>query len=208
MSEVPKPKSVAIDQRIAVFVVKWLARTPISPNMVTGFSMIVGLAAAWLYAEGGDLAYWGAGIFVIAVWMDHVDGELARATGKTSEFGHYFDHAAAMFNYVAMFVGAGIGLRDGGFGDDAILFGTLAGIGIAAIMSVRMYEEMKLGRSSVKQTVRAGFEIEDTLYVAAPITWLGFIEQFIVLAGIGAPMFLFYVLWDLSRKMRMQGTKN
>lgn len=205
MVEESPPPRIAFDQRIAKFVVKGLARTPVSPNAVTAFSIVVGLCAAWLFSQGGVWAYYGAGVFVIAVWMDHVDGELARTIGKTSEFGHYFDHAAAMTNYVAMFLGAGIGLQGGDLGEWPIYLGIAAGVGVASIMTLRMYAETKVGRASMKQTVRAGFEIEDTLYVTAPLTWIGILEEFILMAGIGAPVFLMFVIWDFVRKSRSAG---
>ena len=208
MSEKPRPKPLALDQRIAKFAARGLARLPVTPNMVTGTSILVGVLAAGLFAQGGAVAYWGAGVFVVVVWMDHVDGELARQTGTTSEFGHYFDHAAAMLNYVMMFVGAGFGLSEGIVGISGLLLGIGAGIGVAAIMSVRVYAEERISRSFVKQTVRAGFEIEDVLYIVVPITWVGGLDYFILLAGIGAPLFLLYVIWDCRREMRHQGNNN
>ena len=90
-----------------------LAGTPVTPNFVTATSIVVGLSAAYLLSRGDAWIYLGGFVFVVAVWMDHVDGELARQTNRTSTFGHYFDHAAAMTNYVSGFVGAGFGLRFG-----------------------------------------------------------------------------------------------
>ena len=208
MPEKPHPKPLALDQRLAKFAARGLARLPVTPNMVTGTSILVGVLAAGLFAQGGAVAYWGAGVFVVVVWMDHVDGELARQTGTTSEFGHYFDHAAAMLNYVMMFVGAGFGLSEGIVGISGLLLGIGAGIGVAAIMSVRVYAEERISRSFVKQTVRAGFEIEDVLYIVAPITWVGLLDYFILLAGIGAPLFLLYVIWHCRREMRHQENNN
>ena len=208
MSEKPRPKPLALDQRLAKFAARGLARLPVTPNMVTGASILVGVLAAGLFAQGGAVAYWGASVFVVVVWLDHVDGELARQTGTTSEFGHYFDHAAAMLNYLMMFVGAGFGLDEGILGISGLLLGIGAGIGVAAIMSVRIYAEERISRSFVKQTVRAGFEIEDVLYIVAPITWVGGLDYFILLAGIGAPLFLLYVIWDCRREMRHQENNN
>ena len=44
---------------------------------------------------------------MLSAWLDHCDGELARATGRTSRFGHYFDYLAATLAYSALFLGAG-----------------------------------------------------------------------------------------------------
>jgi phosphatidylglycerophosphate synthase len=53
----------------------------------------------------------GGALFMLAVLVDHMDGEFARLTGLTSRFGHYYDHVAAGLGYVSLFVGLGIGLR-------------------------------------------------------------------------------------------------
>ena len=208
MFKAPRPKQIALDQRIAKFAVRGLAKMPVTPNLVTGASILLGFLAAVLFAQGGLMIHWGASVFVVVVWMDHVDGELARKTGTTSEFGHYFDHAAAMLNYVMMFVGAGFGLGVGIFGTSGLWLSIGAGVSVAAIMSVRIYGEERFGRSFANQTVRGGFEIEDVLYVVAPITWFGFIDYFILLAGVGAPLFLLYVVWGCYREIRQQGNNN
>lgn len=187
---------VAIDQRIAKCAARPLARLSVHPNVVTGSSIIVGLSAGWLLAQGDWLIHVGAAIFAVAVWMDHLDGEVARQTGRNSTFGHYFDHAAAMTNYVAGFVGAGIGLGKGPLGEWGLILGIVAGASVAAIMMVRLYIEISDGHDSVRQGVHCGFEIEDTLYVLAPVTWFGVLKYFIIAAGVGAPIFLLCVSWQ------------
>jgi phosphatidylglycerophosphate synthase len=194
--------TIAIDQRIARRAAAILARTPASPNGVTAASIAVVMTAGYLLSRGDGWIHLGAALFMVAVWMDHVDGELARQTGRTSTFGHYFDHAAAMTNYVLGFVGAGFGLRFGMLGDWAPILGVTAGVAIASIMSVRLHMEIRDGRDSVRQSVHNGFEIEDTLYVLGPITWFGLLPYFIAAAGIGAPVFLIYVIWESMRAVQ------
>ena len=196
---------LALDQRIAKLAANGLARTPIKPNGVTAASIPLGFGAAWLLAQGGLHAHWGAGLFVVVVWLDHVDGELARATGTSSQFGHYFDHVAALLNYVMMFVGAGIGIETDWFENWGYVLGICAGVSVASIMAVRVFAEERIGRHFVRQKVRAGFEIEDTLYIVAPLTWFGILDFFILLAGIGAPVFLIYTVWSVSRSIKLDG---
>lgn len=189
-----------LDQRLARAAVRPLVNTPVTPNALTLLGMALGLSAAFLLARGDSASVnWGAAIFMVAVWMDHVDGEHARATGRTSKLGHYLDHAAAMTTYISMFVGAGIGLSRGPLGEWAVPLGVCAGLSVAIIFSVRMWAETQYGTDSVKQTVRGGFEIEDTLYIVGPVAWLGGLQPFIVAAGIGAPLFMIWVLWETHR---------
>lgn len=190
------------DARLARWAVRPLARTPVTPNMLTLVGLVAGLLAGWLFSRGDAAsANWGGAVFIFAAWMDHADGEHARATGQTSTFGHYFDHVGAMTTYIAMFVGMGIGLREG-MGDGSIALGIVAGVAVAATFSVRMWSEVRHGADSVRQTVRGGFEIEDLLYIVGPIAWLGLQAPFVIAAGGGAPLFLAWVVIDLARRAR------
>ena len=87
MTPKAEQSGVAFDQRIAKFVVRGLSRTPLTPNQVTLFSIFLGLAVAWMYSQGGAMAQAAGALFIVTVWLDHVDGELARATGRTSDLG-------------------------------------------------------------------------------------------------------------------------
>ena len=48
----------------------------------------------------------------------------------------------------------------------------------------------------------AGFELEDGIYLLAPITWLGWLTPFLVAAGIGVAV---YCLWTLGRVLATRG---
>jgi len=212
MTTSDRAASLPYDQRLARWVAVRLARTPLTPNVVTAISVPVGLLAAYLLAQGGGWADLGAALFMVAVWMDHIDGELARQTGRVSRFGHYFDHVAAMINYVTGFVGAGVGLRTGALGEWAPFLGWMAGVAVASIMTFRVILELRNGAASIRQRVVAGFEVEDTLYVMGPVVWFGFLKYFIVAAGIGAPLFLGYVivngLWTRRNGRVRSGAQN
>ena len=197
------PRVIAYDQRLAKAVVGVIKGLPVSPNALTALGMLIGIASGILYAEGTRNAMLlGSLLFMVAVWMDHVDGEFARATGKTSKFGHYFDHVAAMTSYCALFVGAGFGLRDTWMGEYSVACGIAAGISIALIFSIRLWQETVFGQETTAQTVRGGFEVEDTLYIAGPITWFGLMPPFIAAAGIGTPIYLLIVIWEAAGYLR------
>lgn len=195
------------DQRIANRIVRVLAPTPVTPNMVTTFGLVCGVAAALLYATGERLSVnLAAVMFMIAVLNDHIDGSLARATGRTSKFGHYYDHFAVGVAYIGMFVGAGVGLRQGWLGEWAPLFGVIAGVAVTVIFMTRIAVEVRAGKEYVQQNNYGGFEIEDTLYIVGPVTWLGLLEPFLAAAAVGAPLFLLWVIWrsrrDIARAVR------
>lgn len=205
---VPAKNTTAYDARLAEFVVRPIARAPISPNMLTMFGMVVGLTSCWLFAQGDPvLANWGGLCFMFGVFMDHVDGAHARSSGKTSRFGHYLDHVGAATTYCAGFIGIGLGASGDLTGDWGPWLGLITAISITIIFSIRVGVEIQHGAEMVEQTPWAGFEIEDILYLVGPVAWLGWLEGFILAAGIGTPIFLIWVLFDAWRVSRRGGTR-
>ena len=181
-----------------------LAATGITPNQITTLSLAVGLLAAGLYAHGGAAIHVGALCFILAFWLDHADGELARMTGRTTPGGHYYDLAAGGAVLVALFVGIGIGQRAGALGAWSIMLGVGAGVATALIFILRMALERRAGKAAARQPRLLGFELEDVMYLVGPITWLGLLQPFLVLAGIGAPLFALVVLWQ-GRSVMVEG---
>jgi archaetidylinositol phosphate synthase len=133
---------------------------------------------------------------MFAFWLDHADGELARCTGRTSPFGHYYDLAAGGAVLIALFIGIGIGLRNDGLGASSVALGVSAGVAIAVTFLLRIELERRAGKDATRLSNLLGFEIEDVMYLVGPITWLGLVRPFLILAGIGAPVFALFVLWQ------------
>jgi phosphatidylglycerophosphate synthase len=192
----PAPSSPPWDQRLAHALMRPLATTGITPNQITTLSLVVGGVAAWLYASGGAAVHLGGLCFMVSFWLDHADGELARMTGRTSSTGHQYDLAAGGAVLIALFIGIGIGLRDGALGVWSIGLGAAAGVATAVIFALRMQLERRAGKAASRQPSLLGFELEDVMYLVGPITWLGLLQPFLIVAGIGAPLFGLVVLWQ------------
>lgn len=77
-------------QRVMMPIGRALARTGITPNMITGLTVLVALVSAWFFAMGDLLI--GFVFMVLTVVMDMFDGAVARAAGLASKFGATFDH--------------------------------------------------------------------------------------------------------------------
>ena len=183
------------DQRAARALASPLSRFSLSPNTITTLSLVAGLAAAGLFAAGGGSAALGALLAMGAFWLDHLDGELARLSGRTSLFGHYYDLAADGIVLVALFVGIGFGLAQGALGPPALGLGVVAGAGAAAVIVLRLDLERRLGKAATRQPSLFGFEAEDAMYLVGPVTWLGALDVFLMLAALGTPLFALYTLW-------------
>ncbi len=192
------------DQRFASVLVKPLAGTPVSPNQLTLVTLLLALAGAGLFIPGDPaLADWGAGIFILARFFDHCDGELARQTGRTSKLGYYLDYVSGALSYAALFICLGIGLRDSLLGEWAMVLGAAGAVSALTSLFVNLGID-KLKKLADGNVVGypsfAGFELEDGVYLLAPIVWAGFSLPFFALAGVGA---VAYMLWTLTSLLRL-----
>ncbi|GGL67989.1 CDP-alcohol phosphatidyltransferase [Deinococcus aerolatus] len=71
-----------------------LARLNVYPTHVVLFHTVLGVSAAWLIRRGGP--WWRsrlapALLLQLKTVLDNLDGQLARATGQTTETGRYLD---------------------------------------------------------------------------------------------------------------------
>ncbi len=194
----PGSSGVPYDQRLAGLLVRPLVGTPIHPNHLTVLSLAFGFGAAATFAWG-DSPGWAALLYMLAVFTDHTDGELARQTGKTSRFGHYFDYVAGSLNYTALFLGLGIGLSNSWLGDWALVLGVAAALANPAVLLVRLVHERRHGEVAVAHPYAAGFEIEDFIYLIGPITWAGGVTYFFLVYGLGAIGYLLSQIASLAR---------
>jgi len=199
------------DQRAARVLVKPLALTPVTPNQLTTLTLVLALAGAGLFATGDPaLAGWAAGLFVLARFLDHFDGELARLKGISSRFGYYYDYVAGAASYTALFLGIGIGLAAGPLGPWALLLGLAGSASALLSMCLNLGIDKVLSEETgsdgegdaIGYPGYAGFELEDGIYLLAPVTWLGFLTPFFVAAGIGAAVYCLWGLWLLVRTRR------
>ena len=188
------------DQSIARALVATLAHSRVTPNMVTALTLGLAVSGAALFAPGDPvLANWGAGVFILARFLDHFDGELARLQGASSRFGYYFDYAAGGIGYAALYSCMGLGAASSALGQWAVALGALAAL--AALVS--MFANLAIDRQSdaaesgdaVGYPALGGLELEDGMYLLGPVTWLGFATHFFVLASLGALVYTAVVCW-------------
>ena len=193
------------DQRIARILVRPLIGTFISPNHLTAVSLLFTLAGAVCLARGES--FWqhcGASLFVMGRFMDHWDGELARQADKQSRFGYYFDYVTGGLSYAALFCGIGFGLIESVLDTWAISLGFMGAVSAVLAMGFNMWIDAETsgdadGIAAVYPNI-AGFELEDGIYLLAPLTWLGCLVPFFTAASIGAVL---YCLWTVIKPFRL-----
>ncbi|MGD9535911.1 MAG: CDP-alcohol phosphatidyltransferase family protein [Alphaproteobacteria bacterium] len=197
--DVPKRRAPP-DQWLARRMVRPLINTQVTPNHLTTLRLMLGLAACAAYAVGDNLWFvFGSILFLISTVMDHADGELARMSGKTSRIGHLYDLFSDAAVQALIFVSIGIGLRDSWLGESGIALGLAAGTGVALLFIACQTLETRLGTKQAGVPKIGIFELEDVLYIIAPITWIGGLEVLLIAAAVGAPLFLAWLLWHHRR---------
>ncbi|MES1924622.1 CDP-alcohol phosphatidyltransferase family protein [Salinisphaera sp. T31B1] len=194
----PRP----LDARLARRLVRPLEATRATPNHLTTLRLVLGLIAAACLAHG-SLAWANIGAFVFALsnFVDHTDGELARLSGLSSRFGHWYDLISDVVIHTLLFAALGYGLRDGSLGLWAPWLGLLAGAAVAFIFWLHMHMESILGKADASLPSARYFEIEDVLYLFPLVTLFQIRLPFLIMAVIGAPIF---ALWLGAYFMRLQ----
>jgi CDP-diacylglycerol--glycerol-3-phosphate 3-phosphatidyltransferase len=91
-------------------IVRGLALTRISPNVLTFLGLVINTIAAILFGYANTTNYSRmflyAGLVIIGAGIfDMVDGRVARATGQVTTFGAFFDSVIDRYSDVALFFG-------------------------------------------------------------------------------------------------------
>lgn len=91
-------------------IVRGLALTRISPNVLTFIGLVINTIAGILFgyanAQNHDRFFLYAGLVIIGAGIfDMVDGRVARATGQVTTFGGFFDSVIDRYSDVALFFG-------------------------------------------------------------------------------------------------------
>ena len=177
--------------KLARICIRPLVNSPITPNHLTVLRLVSGIAACTLFAIGTiEMNLWGGLLWIFSAFLDRADGELARVTGKTSEFGHKLDYFCDVSVTALFFIGIGIGLRDTSIAYWTILLGLFACIGVvvAEIYAEKIDQAQKDTGEKAYAGI-AGFDFDDVLYLFAPIVWLNWHFIFLIGASVGAPAF-------------------
>jgi uncharacterized protein (TIRG00374 family) len=100
-----------LNRRVSIPISRQLIKFPITANMVTLFTLGIGVASAAFFAFGG---YWntlvGAFLCLSASILDGCDGEVARLKLQESAFGCWLETVCDYLFYLCLFVGMTVGL--------------------------------------------------------------------------------------------------
>ena len=183
-----RKKAAPILQPIA----RVLAKTGVTPTMVTVLGLAITVVGAALIANG---LLWQGGLTAgFGVLLDALDGPLARYKGTSSDRGAFIDTMSDRFGEVAVWVGLGVYLRE----DSVGLILCLVALAFSLLIPYIRAKAESWGAEG-----RGG--------------WMGRAERMIVallgviLAGFGLPvlepmLWIFVVLTGLTVVQRMRRT--
>lgn len=194
---------VPYDQAVCAVLVRPLVNTQVTPNHITTVSLILGLAASGLFAWGeGTAPLWGAGLVTLARFIDHMDGELARQSGKTSPIGAMYDSLTGTACYGTMFLGMGYAEWRHGAGEWVLVLAGTAMVFIVLNMLLQIRVETWSGTAPDPYPQIGRFEAEDGIYLILPIIWLTGTMGFFVVGTVGTLIFTIVNIGDLLRRLR------
>ena len=89
-----------------------LARLHVPPNAVSVAGMACGVLAGVAYGRYQDRRWAVAGLLLMVLWhlMDGIDGQLARLTGRQSQFGKVLDGICDYVTFASVYVGLALAL--------------------------------------------------------------------------------------------------
>ena len=187
-----------------------LVKTPLTPNQLTLFGLIIGLAAGLLFAQGD---YWSGlmGGFLLAataVW-DCCDGDVARLKFMESDFGEQLDTICDNIINVFIFTGMMVGMANSQGLAQAIVPFLLLALGGGLIFIFIYFPEGGKGsffRGTRLYEVIQVLASRNFIYIVVLFAIAGKLDWFLWLAGLGSNVFALSLY--LARRKILYSTPN
>ena len=195
VGDIPPPKTYV--HCVGRWLILPLVNTPVTPNHLTTLRLLTGIAAAVAFAMGDYFwTVWGGVLFAVSALLDRADGELAKLSGKSSNWGHWYDlYCDAVVN-VVLFFGIGIGLTESALGHWAWKMGLLSGLSIALTFWIvfRLHESGSHPSEAFSYPDR--IDLDDSLFLVCIFAWFNGMLPLLIAASVCAPAFLIFALWQ------------
>lgn len=132
----PLSNRLVVHRLSAALLPRAIARR-VHPNIATSLGLLFGLAAAAAYTHWTDWRFATLGFLLMVGWhvMDGLDGQLARATGTSSDLGRLLDGVADYSTFVAVYLALALTHPQGG-----LAIALAAAAGVAHALQAQFYE--------------------------------------------------------------------
>jgi len=185
------------NRRISIPISRRIIPFPITPNMVSLFTLGVSFAAGLFLALGG---YWNMLTGAVLSWfssvLDGCDGEVARLKLQESAFGCWLETICDNLYYLFIFGGLTIGLVRGSGNRSYLAGGGLLLFGATASFLLTGLQRHQLTRGRPDQYLREWHKRADGRR-SNPLLYLGRHTEFIVRRCFLPYLILFFALFDI-----------
>jgi len=180
-------------------------KTRFTPNQITILSFVLGLASAWCFFQGGyQMGLSGAGLLLLSIWTDGVDGEVARIKFMETTMGGKLDIFCDNVVHMAVFFAIGRGLFHATGQVIFLYLGLLAALGslISFLMLRATIIEDKSKANSTGEDKRKKADFVDKLanrdftHFLFLLALINQLDIFIWMTAVGVNMLAMYLLFS------------
>jgi uncharacterized protein (TIRG00374 family) len=186
-----------LNRKISIPISRQLIKFPITPNMVSIFTLGVGIASAGFFACGG---YWstllGAFLCLFASILDGSDGEVARLKLQESDFGCWLETMCDYAFYLFLLVGMTIGQWRSSGARTYLVYGGLLLFGALASFLALGWERRRLAYGRPEQLLKI-WQGHAESRPTNPFLYFGRRLEFIVRRCFFPYALLFFALFNL-----------
>jgi phosphatidylglycerophosphate synthase len=196
-----------VERKISFAITRLLVKTPITPNAVSLFNILLGVGSGFLLAvPERRIQVLGALLFLFTSILDGCDGEIARLKFMESRWGGWLDFLGDNIVHVAVFWGIAVGvwMTDGNPWARILgAFAVVGTIGSAVFVFLKTVQSREEAAAPFFTTVTAAssksvsrlVQIDDFLtrrdfiYLVVALAAIGKLQWFLWMSAIGAPLF-------------------
>ncbi|MGO9520085.1 MAG: lysylphosphatidylglycerol synthase domain-containing protein [Candidatus Korobacteraceae bacterium] len=187
-----------MNRRISIPISRQLIRWPITPNMVSLFTLGVGFAAGVFFAFGGYLnVLFGAMLSVWASILDGSDGEVARLKLLESDFGCWLETICDYLYYLFIFAGMAMGMVRS-YGPTYLIWSGLLIFGAVTSFLVTGAGRQRLAGERPEQYLKI-WQAQAESRRSNPILYLGRHLEFLIRRCFLPYAFLFFAAINMMR---------
>jgi len=194
------------NRRISIPISRQIMPYPITPNMVSLFTLAVSLAAGIFLALGG---YWNMLMGAVLGWLSSVldgcDGEVARLKLQESAFGCWLETMCDNLYYVFIFAGLTIGLVRSTGNRSYLIWGGLLLFGALASFLTTGLQRQQLASGRPEQYLAVWHKKADSRS-SNPFLYLGRHTEFIIRRCFLPYVFLFFALFHIMNWLLIGAT--
>lgn len=165
-----------INRRISLNITRFLVRTNLSANHVTGLVTLIGILSGYFVSKA---LYWevalGGILFNLSSILDGCDGEMSKLKMSQSKTGEWLDTLGDNLTYLSFFIGVMVGAYRQTHSHWVLLESYAVSFGIAMTLGVMFYYLLRYTNSGSLVTVQKDL-IEEEKKGKSIWTWLGKIK--------------------------------